>query len=232
MGLCLMLIVLTGTSGGCQTLWVKVRENEREYAVDSARAYSRRGACTELFESVDRASARLDIGRFAVEAIQMRIRCYEKLGRVDAARAHQRLLEDFYGDENEQPAYPRADGTSVFRVANVPDLPFENPPSALELGPPTYSIYARRSDIVGRVVVAFELSPNNRPRNIRVLEMPHPLLASWAIEAVEKITKKKKATGAVIAPGGHYITTYSFEYRWAENVETDGSKALSDPEDE
>lgn len=208
---------------GCGTMWDRVRENEREFAKSSARRYADTGNCPRVLDSLNRATARLDIGPFAEEAIQMRIRCYEKLGRLSAARGHERLLEDFY--PRERKSYPKAEGGSVFRALNVEPSDYEAPPSALEIQSPDYNEFARRSQIIGRVVLSFKLDQKDRPKSIRVLEMPHPLLATWAIEAIEKTAKKRKAKDTIIVPGGHYIATFAFEYRWAKAVANDDLSA-------
>ena len=77
---------------------------------------------------------------------------------------------------------------------------------------------------MGRVVVAFELAEDGRTKKIRVLEMPHPLLATWAIEAVSQAGKKKrwgKDAGAnpLAMPGDVYVTTFVFYWRWAAEEE-------------
>jgi hypothetical protein len=206
-------------------MWKRVRENERTNAVSNARTFSKSGRCSRALAALNRAEAKLEIGGFGQEATNIRIRCYERQERWAAARAHQRLLEDFYGQDN--PSYPAADGSSVFRVSKLPKIDFEKPPEALDMKSPLYSEPARRSYITGRVVISFKLGVDNRTRAIRVLEMPHPLLASWAIEAVEHTEKKRKFKDTLLAPGGHYIATYSFQYRWAkEGLELD--KALKE----
>jgi hypothetical protein len=214
----LALALLAGS--GCAPMWAKIRESQRVYAVDHALDYARRGDCEATLAALDRAEARLDIGRFGREATVMRMRCYEQLEKFAVARAHQRLLDDFYASEN--PAYPNADGTSTFRVRQLPHADFEKPPSAIRIESPRYSESARRSKIVGRVVIAFELSERDKPKTLRVLEMPHPLLASWAIEAVARSGRDRKAKGALIPPGGHYLATFAFEYRFAKGKQEKG----------
>jgi hypothetical protein len=199
---------------GCATLWDRVRENERLTAVESARTYSKRGSCVKAIDALNRATARLDIGIFGKEATTLRTTCYERLGEPQLQYAHLRLLEDFYPDGN--PALPAADGSSVFRVAEVPDVEFEKMPDALLVSPPHYSEAARRSYMTGRVVISFELTSEDTAKSIRVLEMPHPLLASWAIEAIAKLRRDGRKKDALIAPGGHYVATFAFEYRWAD----------------
>ncbi len=198
---------------GCGGMWDAVRENERGFALDNARNRAKRGECAEALESLDRAQAIMSIDRFAIEAIQIRIRCYEKLGLPELEAAHRRLLEDFYTDEPM--AFPAADGSSIFRASG--DLPakIERPPSWLEIERPRYTAYAQRSKIVGRVVVQFGLSEGGATNQIRVLEMTHPLLASWAIEAIAQAKPKRKDQVPVIESDRNYATTFNFEWRWA-----------------
>lgn len=199
---------------GCTTFWERTRERERIFALEKARTATGRGQCAQALASLDRAQARLDLGLYSRESTLARVRCYEKLGMDELASAHRRLANDFYTDEPM--ALPAADGSSIFRVKTVPDVGFTRPPSWLKFPAPRYSPYAQRSDIVGRVVVSFELAGNDRPRKIRVLEMPHPLLATWTIEAIASAEPKKKEGTATLMPGGRYVTTFVFEWRWAQ----------------
>lgn len=199
---------------GCQTFWDGARERERLFALENARTQTGRGQCQAALASLDRAQARLDLGLYARESTLARARCYDKLGWTELATAHRRLATDFYTDEPM--ALPAADGSSVFRVKQVNEGGYSRPPSWLKLPPPRYSPYAQRSKIVGRVVVSFELAGNDKPRRIRVLEMPHPLLATWAIEAISLGDPKKKPDSVLLMPGGRYVTTFLFEWRWAK----------------
>ncbi|MEZ4282227.1 MAG: TonB family protein [Myxococcota bacterium] len=199
---------------GCGSMWERVRENERGYAVENARSDAKRGKCVEALEGLDRAQAIMSIDRFAIEANQIRIRCYEKLGLSEQQSAHRRLLDDYYRDEPM--AFPAADGSSVFRVAEGAPVRFDRPPSWLLIERPRYTAYAQRSKIVGRVVVSFGLTANGQTTRIRVLEMPHPLLASWAIEAVAKARPKRKGQVPIIESDRTYVTTFNFEWRWAD----------------
>lgn len=204
---------------GCRTMWSRVRENERTFALENARTQAKRGKCNEALESLDRAEAVMAIDRFAIESLQIRIRCYEKLGRPVEVSAHRRLLEDFYSVEPM--AFPAHDGSSVFRAHEASPTRFDRPPSWLQVQRPRYTAYAQRSKIVGRVVVAFGLAPNGRTTAIRILEMPHPLLASWAIEAVAqaKPTRKMKGHAPVLESERNFVTTFNFEWRWADEPE-------------
>lgn len=211
LAMCLALIALGAV--GCQSMWDRVRERERLFALDTARTQTGRGQCPQALQSLDRAQARLDLGAYARESTVARARCYEKLGMTEMASAHRRLVDDFYTDEPM--AYPDADGTSIFRVKQVSPGGYDRPPKWLKVPEPRYSAYARRSKIIGRVVIAFELAGNDRPRKIRVLEMPHPLLATWAIESIAQSKPKKKKDSPDLMPGGRYVTTFVFQWRWA-----------------
>lgn len=211
-----LLILAAASQSGCRSFWGRVRENERSYAIETARTQSKRGQCVEALDALDRGEAILAIDRYAIEAIQTRIRCYEKLGQSELQAAHRRLLDDYYQDEPM--AFPSADGTSAFRAHG--DLParFDRPPAWLKIARPRYTTHAQRSKIVGRVVVAFGLAENGRTTRIRVLEMAHPLLASWAIEAVAlaKPARGKSDEVPIVDSQRVFVTTFNFEWRWAD----------------
>jgi hypothetical protein len=192
-------------------MWQKVRERERMFALEAARNQTQRGQCGSGLDSLDRAQAKLDLGAYARESTLARARCYEKLEFSQLAKSHRTLFSDFY--TIEPMAFPDADGSSVFRVQSLHSSGYQPPPSWLQIPQPRYSPYAQRSRIVGRVVIAFELQSKGEPNNIRVLEMPHPLLATWAIEAVTQ-AKTKSDVNIVQMPGDHYVTTFIFETRW------------------
>ena len=221
--ICVLILItlLLACSGGCRLMWKNIRESERNSAIAKARAQAQRGQCAKALSALDRAQARLDLGLYARESTLARSRCYEKIGFLQLARGHRRLITDFYTDDPQ--ALPAADGSSVFRVKDIDPLAYQRPPSLLETPAPRYSPYASRSRIVGRVVISFELAGNGRPKKLRVLEMPHPLLATWAMEAVAQAKLKKGTDPGSILPGGKYLTTFLFEWRWAEAEEEEGS---------
>lgn len=212
-------VLLVLSSAGCRSMWNKVRENERTFALENARSNAKRGRCGEALGDLDRAEAIMAIDRFAIESLQIRLRCYEKLGLMELRSAHQRLLEDYY--KEEPMAFPAADGSSVFRVQSGAPTRFDRPPTWLKIARPRYTPYAQRSKLVGRVVVAFSLAPNGRTTDIHVLEMPHPLLASWAIEAVAgaKPARGMKDKVPVVESDRLFVTTFNFEWRWADEPE-------------
>jgi hypothetical protein len=216
----LIAVLLIPTTTACHRMWDKVRENERTFSLENARNNSKRGKCADALEDLDRAEAIMEIDRFAIEALQLRIRCYEKLGQHELQAAHLRLLDDYY--RKEPMAFPAADGSSVFRLESGAPLRFERPPSWLSVERPRYTPYAQRSKIVGRVVVAFGLRDNGKTTSIRVLEMPHPLLATWAIEAVAhaKPGRGLKDKIPVIRSERVFVTTFNFEWRWADDPES------------
>ena len=211
-----LLLALVGTTVGCTAMWDRHRERERVFALDMARTHSNRGQCEEAVSEFDRAQSRIDLGPYARESTRARLRCYEKMGATELASAHRRLLVDFYTDEPM--AYPDPDGSSIFRVKRISKDGYDRPPRWLKIPAPRYPEFAQRSRITGRVVIAFELAGNDRPRAIRVLEMPHPLLATLAIEAISQAKPKKKKEDPKLMPGGRYVTTFVFEYRWAKEA--------------
>ncbi len=210
-----LILFFALTQAGCSTFWEATRERERIFALENARTQTGRGQCDAALDSLDRAQARMDIGRYARESTLARVRCYKKLGLVEIAAAHRRLATDFYSDEPM--ALPNADGTSIFRVRTFRAGAFSRPPTWLEFPLPRFSPYAQRSKIVGRVVISFEIGGNDKPTKIRVLEMPHPLLATWTIEAIASGQPKKKEAAALM-PGSRYVTTFVFEWRWAKEA--------------
>lgn len=202
----------------CAGISNRLRERERLYAVEKARTQTERGQCAEALASLDRAQARLDLGPYARESIRARMKCYAELGLDELAQGHRRLLEDFYSGESPPPS--DADGSPVFRVRDVDPASLEAVPSTLRLEEPRISASASRSRLVGRVVVSFALGSDGQPTDLRVLEMPHPLLATWAMEAVAGSKLAKSADRSVLIPGRRYVTTFAFESHWIEQPET------------
>lgn len=208
-----ILTLVAGTQISCGSMWQQVREGERVVAAKSAHNYARNGKCGPALLSLDRAQATLKLGSYARESTTMRTRCYEKLGLTKLASAHLRLLADFY--DQKPIAVGGQDGPPALRVADVIQRPHVPPPSSMKIPRPRYESPAQRSGIVGRVVIAFDLSRDGRPTMIRVLEMPHPLLATWAIEAIAE-SRLRRTKEPTIQSGKRYVTILNFEWRWAK----------------
>lgn len=228
-GLALLLLV---SVAGCSSMWDRVRESERLFAADLARTQVDREQCVEALDSLDRAQARIDLGPYAGGSTRARVRCYEVLGLEEMARGHRRLIEDFYPlqDPLRDPAQDAADEETsrlpVSRVADIDPGGYAAVPAILDLAQPRYSPSARRSKIVGRVIVAFDLTSAGKPTNLRVLEMPHPLLATWAMEAVAQSKLERKADPSQLPRGRRYVTTFLFSWRWATEPEEDDSSDI------
>ena len=69
--------------------------------------------------------------------------------------------------------------------------------------------------------MTFDLAANGHTTQIRILEMPHPLLASWAIEAVAqaKPSRAIKDKVPVLESDRIFVATFNFEWRWADEPE-------------
>jgi len=205
----------------CAGMGKRLRERERLFAVEMARTQTERGQCAEALTSLDRAQARPDLGPYALESTRARVKCYAKLGLDELARGHRRLLEDFYSDGGRP--LTSTDGVPVFRARDIDPALLQPVPSALRLEEPRISPSASRSRLVGRVVVSFALGSDGQPTDLRVLEMPHPLLATWAMEAVARSELAKSADRSVLIPGRRYVTTFAFESHWEDRPEAEPS---------
>ncbi|MFP6654246.1 MAG: energy transducer TonB [Myxococcota bacterium] len=210
-----LLLLLLVAQPGCSALSRKLRENERIFALEAAQSRIQHGQCSSALKFLDRSQARLELGEYARASTLARIRCYQRMGLSRLANSHLRLLGDFY--TTEPMAFPKADGSSVFRLTDLAPDDYQTHPSWLKIPQPHYSLNASRSRIIGRVIVAFQISNSTGPENIRVLEMPHPLLATWAIEAVAQ-GEIRSGFKPDLTTGHHYIATFSFESRWAHPI--------------
>jgi len=206
------LAVLVVVCAGCAGFWEHSRERERAFAASSARSEIERGNCAKALSLLDRAQARLDLGTFARESTRARMECYRQLDLQELASGHRRLLADFYTDEPQ--AFPAADGSSVFRASNVDPRGFLPPPPGFELAAPRHSSAASRSKIFGRAVASFEITGGGRITRIRVLEMPHPLLATRAMEALVHSTAADGTSSRTGTRGGPYVVVFQFQSRW------------------
>ena len=193
----LLLIVTVLIGAGCGSFWVSVREGERTGAVKNANKYFKQGRCDRVLDQLDQAEAARDLGPYGAQATYQRAVCLENLGHAVSARANYWMVVDFYpespmkpmaleklgrtGDRNSLAAFRQ--GLSSVRV--VPQI---------EIPSPRYSETAERSGLVGSAVVVFTMGADEKVSDIRVVQMDHPLLASWSIEAVDRATIAEGAT--------------------------------------
>lgn len=201
-----LLALLCLALAACGPFWAAVRENERDFAMRSAQARVEAGDCRAALPSLERAQAHRELGRYAARSTLMKARCLVHLGRAEEGKAHYRLLRDFHpefqpelvADELREIATPlqqaRADAQ---RSTDLSDL---------RIPRPRYSASADRSYLSGAVLLRFDLLPGPRVEAIRVLEPTHPLLASFAVEAVAQtelargveLTGRRAATARIV----------------------------------
>ncbi|MAI80179.1 MAG: hypothetical protein CL917_14620 [Deltaproteobacteria bacterium] len=186
----LLLLLMAISSLGCGSFWASVREGERSRAQSQANTYFKDGRCDRVLRKLDRSEAAQDIGRYGAVATYQRAVCLEKLGAKQSGWANYRMLLDFYPDDSvaslARDALPKEGASpSISQLrAEVASLPM---PSQIKIPSPRYTDTAERSGMVGDIVVTFMITGDRRISDIRVVQMDHPLLASWAIEAVSNI---------------------------------------------
>jgi len=159
---------------------------QRLYA---AGRYAKALQATEVAE----ASATPDPGVTA-QALVLRARCLEALGRKEPAEAHYRYVVDQY-PSSELVAEARA---AVLRldVDAVSSAPAAGDDSLSEWGfleevvleypDIRYPDLALGLGVGGTVVVAFQVNEDGQATQIRVLSAPHPLLGGAAIDAISR----------------------------------------------
>ena len=201
-------LLVAGLLSACAPFWAAVREQEREHAAKNVEMRVARGDCRGAMPSLERAQATAELGDYGASSTLTKAQCLERLGEREQSRAHYRLLRDFYPDfrpkriANE---FGENDASLELALGQAPSLGGLH---ALELGKPRYSPSADRSRLGGPVLVRFWVAEDQSIRDIRVLDMPHPLLASWAIEAVA-IAKLEKA--AVVDLPRAVVTRFVFQ---------------------
>jgi hypothetical protein len=164
-------------------MWAQVRERDRKSAEKTAQRFAERGQCAQAIASAESAQEAPELGDFAAKSTWIKARCLDALGQREQALAHWRLLADFYSDSpwaGEIPPKVR-EAISIRAASDAVAAP-----SDLRLPRARYSRGAERSHLIGTVVVGFTLDRTGATRQIRVLENPHPLLSSWAIEAIAR----------------------------------------------
>ena len=110
------------------------------------------------------------------------------------------------------------DGPLALAIAQLPSV---EPLPELALAQPRYSASADRSQLGGAVLVRFWVREDGGTQDIRVLEMPHPLLASWAIEAVAGAKVTEVSTAALPRAG---VRRFVFQTRRERMEASDASE--------
>ena len=189
------MIVLIGA--GCGSFWGNVRESERTRAVSNANKYFKQGRCSRVLEQLDQAEAAQDLGPYGAQATYQRAVCLENLGYTVLARANYWMVVDFYPESRMKPMALKKlgrtgsqDSLATFRqqLSSLRVVP------QIEVPSPRYSETAERSGVVGAAVVVFTMGTDEKVSDIRVVQMDHPVLASWSIEAVDRATIAEGAT--------------------------------------
>jgi tetratricopeptide (TPR) repeat protein len=162
---------------GCTHPWDRLREWERQNAIDGARAEVERGDCAAALSTLERAQSANDLASFGAESVWRKALCLQRLSRSEEALAHWRLLfEQFPSFEVE----PRVSAPALSHSGAAH-------PRSPKLPKPRYSDSARRSGVHGDVVVEYRVDEQGVVRDIRVVPPAHPLLASFAIEGVARL---------------------------------------------
>jgi len=216
----------------CAGLTERLRESERNAAAANARKLVARRDCAAALPALERAQAARELGAFEAESSWLKLRCLEALGRTQEALAHQRLLSDFHPDF----APIAAQGRAALASGEAPAAPLPLAPApalrALAIPRARFTPDAERSRVVGEVVVRFRVERGGRVEGIRVLETPHPLLASWAIEAIANASLQSDAAEESLPAEG--ALRFHFQHRWQapDADETrDGIEWLPPPRD-
>ena len=193
----LIVAVIAVFSVGCASFWTSVREGERTRAAKKANNYFKDGRCDRVLVQLDRAEAALKLGEYGAHATYQRAVCLENLGQTVAARANYWMVVDFYPESPMRPLAleklgrygnpePLSQLKEEFSSLNVyPEI---------EIPSPRYSEAAERSAVVGSCFLVFTMAADQKTSDIRVVQMDHPLLASWAIEAVSAATIHEDVT--------------------------------------
>ncbi len=177
-------LLVAGLSTACAPFWSAIREQERGHAANNADMRIARGDCRGALPSLERAQASAELGTYGAASTLSKAQCLDHLGEREQSRAHYRLLRDFYPDFRPQRVaheFAEKDASLELELGKAPAL---GSLPDLDLAEPRYSASADRSHLGGAVLVRFWVNEAGTTQNIRVLDMAHPLLASWSIEAV------------------------------------------------
>jgi len=199
-------------------MWASIRERDRRSAEKTTQRLAERGQCARAIASAESAQAARELGGFAARSTWIKARCLDALAQREQGLAHWRLLADFYSDSPWAGKIPPDARESI---AIRPASPLVAVPGDLKLPKARYSESAERSHLIGTVVVDFTLDRRGTTRQIRVLENPHPLLSSWAIEAVARAKLASDSRPRADLPIRSAVSM-RFSSHWAE---TEAAKA-------
>ena len=195
---------------GCSSMWESVRESQRLSSVRLARELVERGSCERALETIGRAQSTAELGRFEAESIWLRARCLSRLERSQQALAHWRLLADHY---SESPFSRRIPAEVREQLGRRAETRAPSSPKAFEAPQPRYEPGAQQAKLVGSVWLEFDLDEAGGVGDIRVIETPHPLLASFAVEA---LALGKWTDRSLPVRMGRYGAKYRFEHHFAQ----------------
>ncbi len=196
--LALAVIGAAATGLGCAGFWESIRRHEHAVSWNRAVDLAASDRCEAAIASIERAQNEKSLTRrFAAESTWLKANCLNALGRREEALAHYRFLRDFLGDS------PHLDSLPEAVLGEDPALagPVELTSTTLDLPTARYSSAARKAGISGTVEIRYELDPHGAAVRIRVVREAHPLLASWAIEAVAAGRAQPQPT----APAGYAV---------------------------
>ena len=217
-----LVAAIVGTSllVGCSPFWNGVRERERRFAEENALERAARGDCRGALPSLERSQATTALGPYAASSTWTRAQCLSRLGALEESKAHYRLLRDFYPAFRPERIAQELGEDTVPLTREMVELTTLGALPELALAEPRYSASADRSQLGGAVLVRFWVREDGGTQDIRVLEMPHPLLASWAIEAVAGAKVTDVSTAALPRAG---VRRFVFQTRRERMEASDAS---------
>ena len=204
------LVCCLASAWGCTSMWDSVRESQRRSSVRLSRELVERGQCVRAVETIERAQSSAALGRFEAESVWLRARCLSRLGLSQQALAHWRLLAESYP---ESPYVRRIPAETRAQLGVRTEIRAPSSPEAFEAPRPRYERGAQQAKLVGSVWLEFEIDQEGRVAGIRVIETPHPLLASFAVESLSQ--GKWVDRDQPVRPG-RYGAKYRFEHLWAQ----------------
>jgi hypothetical protein len=180
------LALLGSLNVSCAGFWQIIGRQQRAASWHHAIELARSGHCDEALLSIERAQNDKSLTRrFEAESTRLRADCLDQVGRRSEALAHYRFIRDFLPESPAAASLPPhiREETRERSLAAIDGRPYEGKPLT-----PRYSRAARLAGIAGDLQVSYVVDSSGRAEEIRVVNESHPLLASWAIEAVANAT--------------------------------------------